>query len=114
MLSMILVNCPFSIVLLLLLFLNVMGSSNSCGGLNLPLLINIVCNEFDGRFIIGMERITYPELGFFSGHDDVIDGTWSLCAYLVASWHGISSRGYSSFPEYKGKSSFFFVWVFRH
>ncbi|KAE9464996.1 hypothetical protein C3L33_03093, partial [Rhododendron williamsianum] len=83
--------------------------SNSCGGLNLPLLINIVCNEFDGRFIIGMERITYPELGFFSGHDDVIDGTWSLCAYLVASWHGISSRGYSSFPEYKGKSSFFFA-----
>lgn len=60
---------------------------------------------FDCRFIIGMERSTYPKLGFFSGHDDVIDGTWSLCAYLVASWHGISSRGHSSFPKYKGKLS---------
>ncbi|KAK6132206.1 hypothetical protein DH2020_034064 [Rehmannia glutinosa] len=33
------------------------------------------------------------EFGFFPGHDDNADGSCSLFAYLVASWHGISSCG---------------------
>uniref|UniRef100_A0A2N9ELL9 RING-type E3 ubiquitin transferase n=1 Tax=Fagus sylvatica TaxID=28930 RepID=A0A2N9ELL9_FAGSY len=52
------------------------------------------------RFIVGMERRSYSEFGVYPGHGNIVNGTWSLCAYLVASWHGISSRGCSPFSKY--------------
>ena len=94
-------QCSFFIVLLLLLLLlKGNGISDACCGLDLSLLY---LDESDCRFIMGMERFSHPELGFLFGHHDVTDGTWSLCAYLVASWHGISSCGCSSFPKYTCK-----------
>ena len=57
---------------------------------------------------MGMERHSGAELGFCSGHNDIVDGAWSLCAYLVASGHGISSSGCSSFPEYTCTCFFLF------
>jgi hypothetical protein len=56
--------------------------------------------ECDCRFIVGVERRSYPELGFFARHGNLINGTWSLCVYMVASWCGISSCGCSSLFEY--------------
>ncbi|XP_030972988.1 E3 ubiquitin-protein ligase hrd-1-like isoform X2 [Quercus lobata] len=52
------------------------------------------------RFIVGMEGHSYSECGVFPGHGNIVNGTWSLCAYLVASWHGIPSRECSPFSKY--------------
>lgn len=52
------------------------------------------------RFIFGMEMHSYSECRLFPGHDDIIDGSCTLCAYLVASWHGVSPYGRSPFPKY--------------
>lgn len=43
------------------------------------------------RFIVGMERHSYPEFWILPGHGYIADGTRSLYTYLVASWHGIPS-----------------------
>lgn len=55
------------------------------------------------RFIVGMERHSYKECGFFPGHGNNVNGTWSLCAYMEATWHGIQSSGCSPFPEHTCK-----------
>lgn len=52
---------------------------------------------------MGMEGHSYSECGVFPGHGNLVNGTWSLCAYLVASWHGIPSRGCSPFSKYTCK-----------
>lgn len=56
-----------------------------------------------GRFIVGMEMHSYSEFGILFGHVNIVNGTWSLFAYMVATWHGIPSSGRSPFPEHTCK-----------
>lgn len=55
------------------------------------------------RFIVGMERHSYPEFWILPGHGYIADGTRSLYTYLVASWHGIPSCWCNPFLKYTCK-----------
>lgn len=52
---------------------------------------------------MGMEGHSYSKFWFFARHDVLVNGTWSLLAYLVASWHVIPAHGCSPFPTYTCK-----------
>lgn len=60
------------------------------------------------RFVLGMERHSYSQSRFLPWLGNTDNGSWPLCAYLVASWHGIPSSRCSSFLEYTRKYSIVF------
>lgn len=49
---------------------------------------------------MGMEKQRCSKFGIFPRYDDTFNGTWSLCAYMVAPWHDIPSCGCNPFPEH--------------
>ncbi|KVI10062.1 Ubiquitin system component Cue [Cynara cardunculus var. scolymus] len=51
-------------------------------------------------FTVGMEECDITESGIFPRYYDLFNGSWSLCAYLAASWHDIPSCRCSAFPKY--------------
>lgn len=72
-------------------------------------LLNFLNNECECRFIVGMERHSYPELGFSLRHGNFVNGSWSLLTYLVASWHGIPSCRCYPFSKYTCNISLTFL-----
>lgn len=66
-------------------------------------IVTVFMSLSECRFIVGMERQSYSEFGLRPRHGNIVNGTWSLCAYLVASWHGIPSSGCNPFSKHTCK-----------